>query len=309
MTTEFVTMRDGKSVAVSFWDNVKEPRAAIVMVHGMCEYIARYNDFCEFLGHNGYNVIGMDNRGFGDTDPERRGKGYDGMFEATVDDIKQEVDIAKARWGVERVYVIGHSYGSFLTQRFIEKYHADVAGAVLCGSALQSGIMLAVGRALAKSGSKKNPDAPGELFAKLTFVSYDKKLKDGENGWLNRDKAEVEKYNADEKCAGVGVCSNMFYKEMFYGITRANKERGKVPADFKLMIASGSADGVGGYGKLVKKLYNAYKKYGLKPTLKLYDGGRHEILNEINKGIVYEDFLAFLDGCENEYAANGASNV
>ena len=305
MTTEFVTMRDGKRVSVSYWDSTEAPRAAIVMVHGMCEYIARYDDFCTFLGHNGYNVIGMDNRGFGDTDAAARGKGYADMFENTVDDIKQEVEIAKARWNVERVYVIGHSYGSILTQRFIEKYHADVAGAILCGSTLQSGIMLSVGRRLAASHSEKSPDGEGKIFAKLTFESYDKKLKDGVNGWINRDKDAVEKYNADEKCAGVGICSNMFYKEMFDGIKRINAHRGDVPADFKLMIASGSDDGVGGYGKLVKKLRRAYEKHGLTPVFKLYDGGRHEILNEINKGEVYEDFVGFIDGCESEYAGGG----
>lgn len=301
MTTEFIAMRDGKRVAVSYWDNVPAPRAAVVMVHGMCEYIARYDDFCEFLGHNGYNVIGMDNRGFGDTDADARGKGYAGMFENTVDDIKQEADMARERWNVKRVYVIGHSYGSLLTQRFIEKYHADISGAILCGSTLQSGIMLAVGRSLARLKCKDNPDEPGKLFAKLTFESYDKKLKDGVNGWINRDKAAVEKYNADEKCAGVGICSNMFYKEMFEGITRTNKNRALTPSSFRLMIASGTDDGVGGYGKLVKKLYRAYTKNGIKPILKLYDGGRHEILNEINKGVVYEDFVDFLNACEEKF--------
>ena len=212
MITEFIEMSGGKRVAVSFWDNVEKPRAAVVMVHGMCEYIARYNDFCEFLGHNGYNVIGMDNRGFGDTDADRRGKGYAGMFEGTVDDIRLEVDMARQRWGVERVYVIGHSYGSILTQRFIEKYHDSVSGAILCGTTIQSGFMLALGRKIANSKAKKNPDADGKFFAKMTFESYDKKLKDGVNGWINRDKAEVEKYNAAEKCACVGICSVMFYK-------------------------------------------------------------------------------------------------
>lgn len=301
MTTEFVEMTGGKRVAVTYWDNVPHPRAAVVMVHGMCEYIARYNDFCEFLGNNGYNVIGMDNRGFGDTDPDTRGKGVAGMFENTVDDIKKEVDMARARWGVERVYVIGHSYGSFLTQRFIEKYHDSVSGAILCGSALQSGIMLSVGKKLARRQAKKDPNSPGKTFAKLTFEKYDKRFGEGENAWINRDKHEVEKYNADEKCAGVGICSAMFYKELFEGIARTNKRRGDVPSDFKLMIASGASDGVGGFGKLVKKLHKAYrKKSGLDARLKLYPGGRHEILNEINKGEVYEDFVEFLDSCERE---------
>ncbi len=295
MTTEFLQLTGGKNVAVTYWDNVEKPRAAVVMVHGMCEYIARYDDFCKFLGHNGYNVIGMDNRGFGDTDADARGKGYPDMFENTVDDIKMEVDIARKRWGVERVYVIGHSYGSILTQRFIEKYHSYVNGAILCGTTMQSGFTLSFGHFLAKRKAKKRPDADGKIFAKLTFESYDKKLKDGVNGWINRDKAEVEKYNADEKCAGVGICSVMFYKEMFEGLKRILKDRGRTPSGFPLMIASGTDDGVGGYGKLIKKLVKTYRKHGLDPFVKMYEGGRHELLNEINKDVVYEDFVGFLN--------------
>ena len=298
MTTEFVKMHDGKQVAVTYWD-CDSPRAAVVMVHGMCEYIARYDDFCTFLNHNGYSVIGMDNRSFGMTDKDSRGKGTDGMFENTVDDIRCEVDMARERWGVERVYVIGHSYGSILTQRFIEKYHAEVGGAILCGTTMQSGIMLALGRKIARRGAKKNPDKDGKFFAKMTFTAYDKKLKDGKSGWINRDKAEVEKYNADEACAGVGTCSYMFYREMLDGCARINKHRGDTPSDFKLMIASGTADGVGGYGKLIKRLVKAYKKKsGIVPRVKMYEGARHEPLNEINKGEVYEDFLQFLNDCE-----------
>ena len=303
MTTEFVKMRDGKNVAVTYWDNVENPVAAVVMVHGMCEYIARYDDFCKFLGNNGYNVIGMDNRGFGETDADARGKGYVGMFEATVDDIMREVEIVKSRWNVERVYVIGHSYGSILTQRFIERYHHEVAGAILCGTTMQYGATLALGRKLAKSKAKKDPNAPGKFFAKLTFEAYDKKLKDGVNGWINRDKAEVAKYNADDKCAGVGICSVMFYKEMFAGLTSILKERSLTPGNFKLMIASGTADGVGGYGKLIKKLVKSYNKVGIMPRVKMYDGARHELLNELNKGEVYEDFLSFLDDMESTYKA------
>ena len=292
--TEFVTMRDGKNVAVTYWENVASPRGAVVLVHGMCEYIARYDDFATYLNTNGYYVIGMDNRSFGATDEGNRGKGYDGMFEDTVDDIKEELELARKRWNTDNIMVIGHSYGSFLTQRFIEKYHADVKGAILCGSALQAGLILKVGSMIANSKAKKHPDEEGKVFAKLTFESYDKKIKDGKNGWLNRDKAAVEKYNADEQCAF--TCANSFYKSMFDGLKLTNKERNKVPSDFKLMIASGADDGVGGYGKLVKKLDKAYrKKCGLSAKVKLYDGGRHEILNELNKGEVYEDFLAFVD--------------
>ena len=293
---EFVTMRDGKKVAVRYWEDVASPRAAVVMVHGMCEYISRYDDFCKFLNKNGFYVMGMDNRSFGDTDPDALGSGYAGMFEDTVDDIKEEVDIAKKRWNTDKVMVIGHSYGSFLTQRFIEKYHADVLGAILCGSALQDGIAVSFGSMIANSKYKKHRDEKGEIFADLTFRAYDKKLKDGPNGWINRDKDAVARYNADERCNF--TVSNGFYKSLFDGLKVTNKERSKVPAEFKLMIASGTMDGVGGYGKLVKKLVKAYeKKCKLTPRVKLYEDGRHEILNELNKESVYEDFVEFLDDC------------
>ncbi|MCH5161194.1 MAG: lysophospholipase [Clostridiales bacterium] len=291
---EFMTMRDGKKVAVTYWEEVSSPRGAVVLVHGMCEYIARYDDFARYLNVNGYYVIGMDNRSFGDTDPEELGRGYVGMFEDTVDDIKQLVDEAKGRWNPDKVFVIGHSYGSFLTQRFIEKYNKDVDGAILSGSALQDGFILKMGSKIANGKFKKDPAAPGEIFAKLTFKSYDKKLSCSTNGWLNRDRAAVEKYNADPRCNF--ICSVGFYKSMFDGLKVTNKERKLVPSSFKLMIASGTADGVGGYGKLVKKLAKSYrKKCGLDPRVKMYEDGRHEILNELNKGVVYEDFVKFLD--------------
>ena len=106
----------------------------------------------------------------------------------------------------------------------------------------------------------------------------------------------VAVYNADPRCNF--MCKVGFYKSMFDGLKLTNKERGCVPGNFRLMIASGTNDGVGGYGKLIKKLVKEYeKKCGLSPRVKMYEGGRHEILNEINKGEVYEDFAAFLDDC------------
>ncbi len=293
---EELIMRDGKHVAIRVWDDVSAPRASVVMVHGMCEYISRYDDFCRYLNSNGYYVIGMDNRSFGDTDPDGLGKGYAGMFEDTVDDIAEEVSEARRRWNTDRVFVIGHSYGSLLTQRFLEKYHQEVNGAILCGSTLQSGATLAFGSFMANRKYKKRRDEPGKLFAKFTFKAYDKKFKEGENAWINRDREAVKKYNADERCNF--TCTNGFYKSMFDGLKMTNKERSRLPASFKLMIASGDADGVGGYGKLVRKLVKTYeKKCGLSPRVKMYEDGRHEILNELNKGVVYEDFVQFLDDC------------
>ncbi len=300
---EQFTARDGKKISVRYWeDDVKSPRAAVVIVHGMCEYIDRYDGFCRFLNSNGFYCIGMDNRGFGHTDPDTLGQAYDGMFEDTVDDIKQEADIAKERWGVDKVFVIGHSYGSFLTQRFIERYYSSVSGAVLVGTARQGGFTAALGRVIAKQKCKKDPKAQAKIFYDLTFAKYDKKAGDGFCGWINRDKAEVAKYVADPFCNF--LCTVGFYKTFLFGIRTIIEERSKVPSDFRLMMAAGTGDGVGAYGKDVKRLHKEYlKKCGIDARLKLYDDARHEILNEINKGDVYEDIVGFLMDCLDERGA------
>jgi alpha-beta hydrolase superfamily lysophospholipase len=135
-------------------------------------------------------------------------------------------------------------------------------------------------------------DKPGKLFAKLSFGGYDKKIKDGFNGWLNRDKEEVDKYNADVMCGF--VCSNGFYHYFFKGLDAICKSNyDSLDKSFPIFIASGSDDCVGDCGKLVNKLYDRFVSFGLTPKLKLYDGARHEILNEINKAEVYRDFADF----------------
>lgn len=70
----------------------------------------------------------------------------------------------------------------------------------------------------------------------------------------------------------------------------------KIPKDLPVFILSGDKDPVGGAGKGVNKLYQAYRKAGLKDvTIKLYPGGRHEMLNEINRNEVMQDVLNWLN--------------
>ena len=46
----------------------------------------------------------------------------------------------------------------------------------------------------------------------------------------------------------------------------------------------------------LKEIYEKLLQSGhSKAQLKLYEGGRHEILNEVNKDEVYSDILAFVE--------------
>ena len=62
-----------------------------------------------------------------------------------------------------------------------------------------------------------------------------------------------------------------------------------------VLITSGKEDPVGGYGKAPSELYDTYRKLGMtEVSLKLYDGDRHEILNEKDKIQVWNDILGWV---------------
>ena len=70
----------------------------------------------------------------------------------------------------------------------------------------------------------------------------------------------------------------------------------KIPKDLPVIFAAGGDDPVGGFGKDVQKVYEKYKDAGIKDVeIKLYQGDRHEILNETDREQVYEDLYQWLE--------------
>lgn len=290
------TARDGKIIKLAIWDEVENPIGVLQIVHGMVEHILRYDEFARYMNERGIIVAGDDHRAHGETDRDALGLAGEGdLFEKTVQDELDISDMLRERYGLPLV-LMGHSYGSFLSQRYLTIDATKIAGCVLCGSAFMKGFPVWFGGRLANSRAKKNIDGAGKVFAKFTFESYDKKLKEGSGAWLNRDKAEVAKYQSDPLCRF--TCSNGFYKYFFRGLrTIAKADLRNIPDALPLLIVSGADDFVGGRGKLVKKLGRRYEKAGLKPTVRLYPGARHELMVETNRQEFFADVHAFLDTC------------
>ena len=298
MKRKMHTIRDGKQLSVVMWDNVSAPIATVQILHGMSEHIERYDDFAKALNKAGYIVIGEDHRGHGYTDKDRLGLVEDGnIFEDTVSDAIELTAYAKVKYRLP-VIIFGHSYGSFILQRYLSYTSSQIAGAILCGSACMEGAIVNLSCILTRGKNKpQKRDKAGNLFADMTFGKYDKAYKnEGKNAWLSRDVEQVKKYNEDPLCGF--TCSMGFYHYFFRGFKAIQKSpHTKLRKDLPLFIISGSDDKVGGNGKLVIKLCKKYQKLGLNPSIKLYKDARHEILNEINKYEVYEDVINFVKSC------------
>lgn len=287
---------------LAVWDEVDNPKGVVQLLHGMAEHIGRYDDFALFLNSKGYIVLGDDHRGHGKTcGVDNLGKVPEGdCFFDTVQD-----ELLITRYASEKyklpVIVFGHSYGSFLTQSYIQKGSASIAGAVLCGSACQNGLDVKAGRIISNiQCSLLGKDKPAKLIKKLSFGAYDAQFitENKEFAWGNRDEEQRVKYLNDSMCNA--TLSLGFYKSFFKALCKIyrSKNLSNIRKDLPLFIVSGDNDPVGGNGKLVSKLYNKYIDAGLaNVSMKLYAGARHEILNEINKDEVYADVLDFVETC------------
>ena len=304
--TDKFTMSDGNINVVHHWIPDGEVKGIVLLSHGMTEYAKRYDRFGNILNENGYALYAEDHRGHGETaklaEENETGKfGYladkNGFFRVT-DDIHEEALALRKQYPGKKLVLFGHSFGSFISQCFIENYGKDIDGVVLCGTAGPGGAFVSMGALVAKINcfftGKKHVS---KFMDKAAFGSYVKKVKNPRTpqDWLSRDTEQVDKYIADDWCGF--VCTSGFFKDMTGGLVHIHKKQNmaKVPHDLPVLFIDGTGDPVGAYSKTVVKLSEIYKSNGVSDvTLKLYEDARHELLNETNKEEIEADVLEWL---------------
>ncbi len=300
MQTIYQSMSDGAVIAVHQWVPLKKPKKAIIIVHGMAEHALRYDSFAEEACKHDFTVFAADLRGHGSSISSKKIKGYladgDG-FRRVVDDQKEIYDEIRNLYNNIPVIIIGHSFGSFVTQEYIENYGDTVKAAVLIGSSGPNPTV-AAGSILADIICMlKGRKAEAKMLDKIAFGSYNKGFKNPKTkfDWLSGDENEVNKYINDNLCGF--ICTNGFYQDLMRGLKRLHKKENlsRIPVNLPILITAGSEDPVSGGGKTLEELYKIYQKLGIQDIeLKLYKNARHEILNETNKEEVKSDIFKWM---------------
>jgi alpha-beta hydrolase superfamily lysophospholipase len=301
---------DGTSLAVYSWPEPAGPVKAVVQIaHGLAEHAGRYDRLAQALTQAGYQVYASDHRGHGQTPRAPADYGHfadsDG-FERVVDDVYAvNRHLVSLRPGLP-VVLLGHSFGSFVTQRYLGLYGDSLAAAVLSGTASGAAPLLRVAIGIARIErlrlGARNKSA---LLQKLTFGGYNNAFRPTQTDfdWLSRDAAEVAKYIADPLC-GFDVTTQSWY-DLLSGML-GNEDaalRARIPKGLPIYIMSGAADPTGRAGEGPKVLAKAYQTAGQeRVTLRLYPGARHELLNEANRDEVTAELIRWLD------SVFGASN-
>ncbi len=268
-------------------------KGVIQMSHGMCEHIGRYKEFAEFLVSNGYAACGNDHAGHG-----RSQNGIFGYFgEKGYGDVIEDMHtlhlIMKKEFKSEKYFLLGHSMGSFLSRVYCAQYGGEFDGLLLSGTgSYQPNLNLGIVVAWLCSvilGKKSE----GRFIARVQSRAAHSKIKKG--SWLTSDEDKLREFKEDKFCGF--AFTNGAYFDLFTLIKYVVNDSvvKSFPKNFPIYIFSGDLDPIGGYGAGVRKFYESIIKEGnQKAVCKIYKGGRHEMLNEINRREVFEDILDFL---------------
>lgn len=272
------------------WVPEGSPVAVMQVVHGMAEHIERYDGFGRYLAERGVLVVGHSHLGHGKS---ARCAGDLGFFAEPDGNACVVADIHELRQRTQGEYpgvpyfILGHSMGSFLTRQYLGLHPEGLAGAVIMGTADMPGSVVKAAKMLCTAIAKvKGWRYRSKFVDGMVTGGFEKQMG---LGWLSRNEDNWEARKRDPFC-GFCFTLNGFYG-LFSAIDRANRreQAGQIPKEIPLLFNAGSEDPVGSNGRGVERLYERYLKHGAKATMKLYEGDRHEILNEDDREIVYGD--------------------
>lgn len=302
MKTFTYTDIDDKEIFVRKWDECGKIKGVIQIAHGMTEESSRYDYVAKKLNEAGFIVYAEDHRGHGRTTKSREELGYiadiDG-FHWMVNNLKQLNNIIKDEYPDIPKILLGHSMGSFLSQRYAELYPSSIDLLVLTGSNGKPNNVAKIGMKIAEREiDKHGRKYVSNLLNRLAFESFNNNFKPARTkyDWLCSVDEEVDKYINNEYCGF--KCSVSFYYDLINGLLTIHKKENlkNIPESLPIYIFSGDKDPVGENGKGIINLYNTLRALEIKDvSYKLYKDGRHEMLNEYNKDEVISDLINWLN--------------
>lgn len=284
------------------------PRAAVQLVHGMAEYIGRYDEFARYLNSKGFVVFGHDHIGHGESvsSHDQWGKlPVDGGKDILVDDVHRVRTEAMARitgayGSLPPLFLFGHSMGSFVVRAYLACHAYGLAGAIICGTGFMPPRTSAAGNAVARLVARvRGADYNSKLLHNMGVGAYAQDIEGAETevDWLSHNKENVQRYIADE------ACGFMFSAGGYATVTDLMHEVcspdcvASYPKNLPLLYIAGTEDPVGECGEGVSKAADLAHGAGVKDVrCRLYAGMRHEILNEHGRQVVYDDVVAWMEG-------------
>jgi alpha-beta hydrolase superfamily lysophospholipase len=253
------------------WLPDKDPKAVLLVVHGLAEHIGRYKNLVNYFVPHGYAIYGFDLRGHGKSQGL---KGYVEHFSYYLDDLKTFFDMVRRENAGKKIFMVGHSMGGLIATVYAIEHQNDLPGLVVSAQLLKVGASISPATiAMAKVLSV--------IVPKMGVAVLDAST-------ISRDKAVVDAYVSDPLVYRGKTTARL-------GVELINTQQ-KLPDQLPkitlpILIMYGSED------KLCDPEGSKmlYEKVGSKDkTLKVYNGLYHEIFNEPEHEKVMADMEAWL---------------
>lgn len=278
-------------------------KGVLQIAHGITEHIGRYDAFARFMANSGFAVAGNSHLGHGQSASGERGMGFfarRGGWETAAEDLYLLHQTMRRQYPDTPYFLLGHSMGSFLSRTLLIRHPECLNGCILSGTGQQAPLLLLTGCAITRMAcvfcGARQPSPRLNLLCKSV---YNRRVlnRRSPGDWLTRNQESVDRFTADTACGFVPTAAML--RDLLGGIRYVGKMKNarKMRKDLPVLIISGIQDPVGDYGAGVRKVYRLFKKAGLRDvTMTLYDGARHEVLNETNREEVYNDVLQWMMG-------------
>lgn len=277
-------------------------RGVVHLVHGMAEYIERYEPLARFLTDRGFAVCGMDMLGHGNTALSADEMGHippDCGYRAILDDVHEVRLTVSQRFPEAPYFLYGHSMGSFIVRAYLAEHSDGVAGAVLSGTGNPPTALAALGGAAARGIiAARGPAHRSALLDRLGVGGYGRSVKNARTplDWISSDEREVDAYLSDPRCGFMFSAGGYAVLSQFVASAVSPETVRRIPFDLPVLFVSGDEDPVGERGRGVRRAAALLADAGVRDVrVKLYAGTRHEPHNDRVRDRLFADVLDFLE--------------
>ncbi len=302
-TTYFASATGEGDIAVHKWTPHGKPVGVIQFVHGMSEYVKRFEPVANFLTERGYVFCGHDHAGHGESIHKPENKGFfaeENGWDKLIADTMQVHESLKSEYPNLTHVLYGHSMGSLIARSCAGRY-GECFDAFIWESTAGPNPSLPLGKLLAKTiVLLKGSHALSKTLNALVFGPFVASVKKRRTtfDWLSHDPEVVDAYLGDPMCGfSFRVAA---YLDMFHGVGEVNCRKWALTVpNAPIYIVSGDEDPVGDFGRGVKKVVNMLLRAGkTRIVFQLYHGGRHELHNETFRSDFLKGIEAFLKNVE-----------
>lgn len=283
------------------WIPNQPVRFVLQIIHDFAEHMGRYDEFARFMAAEGVLVTGCDHLGHGKTANSAEDLGYiskeDGATILVRDAHRLKKFIQSEYEGLP-YFILGCGAGSYVLRNYIYFYGKGIDGAIIAGTGDSSNVVMDAGMYLtATMANFRGWNYRSSLVERIYYKGFDRKIlgSDGKQDWRCSNPDILKKYREDSRC---GFCLTLNgYHELFHLRKNCNTKENldKIPLTLPLLFLGGSEDPAGDYGEGLKRVQECYLTLGMEHAdCKIYEGDRHEILNEENRFEIYEDIYQWM---------------